>query len=119
LAFGAVPCAYGEVARVKALAARGSLKRSVSRVQRPLSATSGLFPSRHARAMERITARSEGDFYTVLYGSLWVAALSVIWIFCRADPEAPAKYAVEPPEQAKPGWKGEVLEKPSLKVHMP
>ncbi|EAT85307.2 hypothetical protein SNOG_07841 [Parastagonospora nodorum SN15] len=66
--------------------------------------------------MERITARSEGDFYTVLYSGLWVAALSAIWFFCRADPEAPVKYVVEPPEEAKPGWKGDVLEKPSLKV---
>jgi hypothetical protein len=66
--------------------------------------------------MERITARSEGDFFTVLYGSLWIAALSAIWFFCRADPEAPVKYVVEPPEQANPGWKGEVLEKPTLKV---
>ena len=68
--------------------------------------------------MERITARSEGDFYTVLYGSLWVVALSVIWFFCRADPEKPVKYVVEPLEQAKPGWKGDVLEKPSLKVQI-
>jgi hypothetical protein len=68
--------------------------------------------------MERITARSEGDFYTALYGSLWVVVLSVIWIFCRVNPETPAKYAVEPPEQAKPGWKGELLEKPSLKVRL-
>ncbi|KAF2027528.1 ALDH-like protein [Setomelanomma holmii] len=66
--------------------------------------------------MERITARSEGDFYTLLYGTLWVAALSVIWFFCRADPEKAIKYVVEPPEQAKPGWKGEVLETPTLKV---
>jgi hypothetical protein len=66
--------------------------------------------------MERITARSEGDFYTVLYGSLWLVALSIIWFFCRADPEAPVKYIVEPPEEAKPGWKGELLEKPTLKV---
>jgi hypothetical protein len=67
-------------------------------------------------AMERITARSKGDFFTVLYGSLWIAALSAIWFFCRADPEAPVKYVVEPPEEAKAGWKGEVLHKPSLKV---
>jgi len=67
--------------------------------------------------MDRITARSEGDFYTVLYGSLWAVALSAIWFFCRADPEQPVNYVVEPPEQAKPGWKGEVLDKPSLKVH--
>lgn len=66
--------------------------------------------------MERITAHPEGDFYTALYASLWVVALSAIWYFCRADPEKPAKYEVEPPEQAKPGWKGEVLAKTTLKV---
>jgi hypothetical protein len=80
------------------------------------NATLGFVSRRNVSAMERITARSDGDFYTVLYGSLWVAALSVIWFFCRADPEKAVKYAVEPPEQAKPGWKGEVLEKPALKV---
>ncbi|KAI8934513.1 hypothetical protein NX059_008213 [Plenodomus lindquistii] len=66
--------------------------------------------------MERITARADNDFSIALYGSLWVAALAFIWITCRADPEAAVKYEVEPPEQAQPGWKGEVLEKPSIKV---
>jgi hypothetical protein len=66
--------------------------------------------------MERITARADGDFYTLFYGVLWAVAISIIWYFCRADPEKPVKYVVEPPEQAKAGWKGEVLEKPSLKV---
>ena len=65
------------------------------------------------RRMERITARADNDFNVVLYSSLWVAALSLIWFFCRADPEEPVKYVVEPPEQAEPGWKGEVLETPS------
>jgi hypothetical protein len=66
--------------------------------------------------MERITARADGDFYTLFYGVLWAVAISIIWYFCRADPEKPVKYVVEPPEQAMAGWKGEVLEKPSLKV---
>jgi hypothetical protein len=66
--------------------------------------------------MERITARADGDFYTLFYGLLWAVAISIIWFFCRADPEKPVKYVVEPPEQAEPGWKGEVLQKPSLKV---
>lgn len=68
------------------------------------------------RTMERITARADNDFSVYFYSSLWVAALSFIWFFCRADPEDPVKYAVEPPEQAEPGWKGEVLERPSLKA---
>lgn len=66
--------------------------------------------------MERITARADNDFSLVLYGSLWVMALVFIWITCRADPEAPVVYNVEPPAQAAPGWKGQVLEKPALKV---
>ncbi|KAF1851699.1 ALDH-like protein [Cucurbitaria berberidis CBS 394.84] len=66
--------------------------------------------------MERITARADNDFSVVLYSLLWAVALSIIWFFCRADPEAPVKYVVELPEQAEAGWKGEVLEKPSLKV---
>jgi len=66
--------------------------------------------------MERITARADGDFYTLFYGVLWAVAVSIIWFFCRADPEKPVKYVVEPLEQAKAGWKGDVLEKPSLKV---
>lgn len=69
--------------------------------------------------MERITARADNDFSIALYGSLWVATLAFIWITCRANPEAPVKYVVEPPEQAEPGWEGEVLEKPSLKVSTP
>jgi hypothetical protein len=66
--------------------------------------------------MDRITARADNDFSVVLYGSLWIAALSLIWFTCRADPEEPVKYVVETPEQAKKGWKGQVLEKPQLKV---
>jgi delta 1-pyrroline-5-carboxylate dehydrogenase len=58
--------------------------------------------------MDRITASADGDFYTLLYGCLWIV--------CRADPEQAVKYVVEPPEQAKPEWKGQLLEKPSLKV---
>ena len=69
------------------------------------------------RIMERITARSDNDFDVALYSCLWIAALSFIWILCRANPEAPVKYNVEPPEQAEPGWKGDVLEQPTLKVN--
>jgi hypothetical protein len=66
--------------------------------------------------MDRITARADNDFAVVFYGTLWVAALSLIWLTCRADPEEPVKYVVETPEQAKKGWKGQVLEKSQLKV---
>lgn len=66
--------------------------------------------------MERMIAHREGDFYTLLYGSLWIAAFTLIWFFCRGNPERAVKYVVEPPPEASPDWKGEVLESPSLKV---
>ncbi|KAF7448950.1 PutA NAD-dependent aldehyde dehydrogenase [Pyrenophora tritici-repentis] len=66
--------------------------------------------------MDRITASADNDFNVALYGTLWIAALSLIWFTCRADPEEPVKYVVETPEQAEKGWKGEVLENPGLKV---
>jgi hypothetical protein len=68
--------------------------------------------------MDRITARADNDFNVPLYGALWIAALAFIWITCRADPEEPVKYEVETPEQARKGWKGQVLEKPQLKVYI-
>ena len=66
--------------------------------------------------MDRITARADNDFSIALYSSLWIVAISIIYIFCRADPEEAAKYVVELPEQAAPGWKGDVLVEPGLKV---
>ncbi|KAH9864748.1 hypothetical protein IAQ61_008693 [Plenodomus lingam] len=69
--------------------------------------------------MERITARADNDFSIALYGSLWVAALAFIWITCRADPEAPVKYDVEPPAQAEPGWKGEVSGSSLIQCYAP
>jgi len=33
-----------------------------------------------------------------------------------SDTEAAVPYSVTPPEQVAPGWKGEVLQNPSLKV---
>ncbi|CAI9627692.1 unnamed protein product [Alternaria burnsii] len=66
--------------------------------------------------MDRITARADNDFAVIFYGTLWVAALSLIWFTCRADPEEPVKYVIDTPEQTKKGWKGQVLEKPQLKV---
>lgn len=35
------------------------------------------------------------------------------------DPEAAVDYSIEPPEQCLPGWKGGVLDAPSLKVCCP
>jgi hypothetical protein len=42
--------------------------------------------------------------------------LCTLYLLLRTDVEAPVPYSVEPPEQARSGWKGEVLEQPTLKV---
>lgn len=57
----------------------------------------------------------EGSEAYVL-GAVGAATLIVLYLLLRSNPEAPVPYNVTPPEQVKPGWKGEVLETPSLKV---
>lgn len=53
---------------------------------------------------------------------LCIAAFCIILVsrlarlFLYQDEEAPIPYVVPLPEQAKPGWTGEVLEQPSIKV---
>lgn len=48
--------------------------------------------------------------------AIGVATLFVLYFLLRKDDEAPVPYQVTPPEQVRPGWKGEVLEEPNLKV---
>jgi hypothetical protein len=53
---------------------------------------------------------------TLLISAISLATLFIAYRLLRSDPEAPIPYHVAPPEQALPGWKGEVLENPGLKV---
>jgi hypothetical protein len=41
------------------------------------------------------------------------------WVFIHTDPEAGEVYEVATRAQAKPGWKGEVVENQALKVNIP
>ncbi|KAF2203877.1 ALDH-like protein, partial [Delitschia confertaspora ATCC 74209] len=54
------------------------------------------------------------DMY-VLSG-IGAATVLLFYFLLRTDPEAAVHYHVETPEQAQPGWKGEILEEPSIKV---
>lgn len=52
------------------------------------------------------------------YASVF-AGLLTVYVLCRwlrPDPEAAVDYSVPVPAQCRPGWKGEVLAEPSLKV---
>lgn len=53
-----------------------------------------------------------------LFGLSMLCCLAIaIFAYCLApDFEKPALYRVPVPEQCAPGWKGEVLENPSIKV---
>ncbi|KAF2689379.1 ALDH-like protein [Lentithecium fluviatile CBS 122367] len=55
-------------------------------------------------------------YNTYVLGAIGALTLGLFYILLRSDPEAPVPYNVTPPEQSQPGWKGEVLEEPSLKV---
>lgn len=56
------------------------------------------------------------EYNPLLLYAVGVATLSLFYLLFRSDPEAAVPYNVAPPEQVKPGWKGEVLEKLSMKV---
>ena len=48
-----------------------------------------------------------------------ITGLVTIWVLyrlLRSDPEKPVNFSVPTPEQCAPGWTGQALEKPSIKV---
>jgi hypothetical protein len=51
--------------------------------------------------------------------TLGILALTAIYAFTRlfTDTETGVVYQVDEPEQLQEGWKGEVLQEPSLKVY--
>ncbi|KAJ4297478.1 Meiotic Sister-Chromatid recombination aldehyde dehydrogenase [Kalmusia sp. IMI 367209] len=56
------------------------------------------------------------DYNPLLLYVIGVATLYLFYSLLRSDPEAAVPYHVTPPEQIKPGWKGEVLPELSMKV---
>lgn len=57
------------------------------------------------------------DLSTCLLGAIGVLTGLLTYWFLHTDPEAGVPYDVATPAQAQPGWKGDVLEKPSSKVY--
>ena len=53
---------------------------------------------------------------SVLLTGLVVVVAGVVFRWAQPDAEAAVDYEVPLPAQCQPGWKGEVLENPSLKV---
>ena len=53
---------------------------------------------------------------TLLLTSVVVAVTGLVIILVKPDSEAAVDYDVPLPQQCQPGWKGEVLENPSIKV---
>jgi hypothetical protein len=56
------------------------------------------------------------EYSKLALGAIGVLTAIVFYVLFRSDPEAAVPYNVTPPNEAQPGWKGEVLEEPSLKV---
>ncbi|KAH6618840.1 Aldehyde/histidinol dehydrogenase [Boeremia exigua] len=56
------------------------------------------------------------EYRTYVLGAVSAATLCFLYLLLRTDAEAPVPYHVTPPEQAQPGWKGQVLQEPTLKV---
>ncbi|OSS50277.1 hypothetical protein B5807_05053 [Epicoccum nigrum] len=61
-------------------------------------------------------AEALDEYSTYVLGAVGAATLYFLYLLLRTDLEAPVPYHVPPPEQAQPGWKGQVLQEPALKV---
>ena len=62
-------------------------------------------------AMERLK-----DFNLLVLGAIGTATLFCFYLLLKKDHDAPVSYNVTPPTQIQPGWKGEILKEPTLKV---
>jgi len=56
------------------------------------------------------------DSSVYLLGAIGAATIVALYFLFRKDAEAAVPYHIEAPEQTRPGWKGKVLDEPSLKV---
>lgn len=56
------------------------------------------------------------EYNPILLYAVGVASLYLLYTLLKSDPEAAVPYHVTPPEQIRPGWKGEVLKDLSMKV---
>lgn len=56
------------------------------------------------------------DLRTVAAILLAVIAAWLAYRLSRTDPEAAVQFTVPTPDQCKPGWQGQVLERPSIKI---
>ncbi|KAF1997864.1 aldehyde dehydrogenase [Amniculicola lignicola CBS 123094] len=56
------------------------------------------------------------EYNLYVLGAIGAATVLLLYFLLRTDAEVAVPYNVAPPDQATPGWKGDVLEKPSLKV---
>ena len=57
------------------------------------------------------------EYSTYMLGTVGVLTLFFLYSLLRTCPEAPVPYNVAPPEQVQPGWRGQVLHEPTLKVN--
>lgn len=56
------------------------------------------------------------EYNKLVLGYVGILTVIVFYVLFRSDPEAAVPYNVTPPNETQPGWKGELLEEPSLKV---
>lgn len=57
----------------------------------------------------------KSDSLILIYGAILTLLITIYFTF-NNDDERPVSFCIPLPEQCKPGWKGEVLEDPKIKV---
>lgn len=82
-----------------------------------LPTTSSYISSTARNIMETLDWAVE-NLSTVLLTGVVVAVAGVIVLLVKPDPEVAVEYNVPLPPQCAPGWTGEVLKEPGLKVSL-
>lgn len=52
----------------------------------------------------------------LIFGAILTLLITIYFTLLNNDDERPVSFSIPLPEQCKPGWKGEVLDDPKIKV---
>lgn len=59
---------------------------------------------------------SKPEILLLICGATLTLLITIYFTFFNNDDERPVSFTIPLPEQCKPGWKGEVLDDPKIKV---
>lgn len=59
---------------------------------------------------------SKTEVLILIFSAILILLITIYFALLNNDDERPVSFSIPLPEQCKPGWKGEVLDDPKVKV---